>query len=74
MVWGYKVKVMLGGFAALAKSTGTTVSGLCGETRSGSKSNQFDIGETGGATTAKFKTRGYFSKRLIQNLGIWKAW
>ena len=79
MLWGYKVKVIdrgllssadVGGIRSSSKVDKGHSSGLCGETRPGSKSNQFDMGETEGARTAKFKTRGFFSRRLIQNLDI----
>ena len=56
---------MLGGFAALAKLTGATVRD-CVERQNQVASQTNSIRETEGATTAKFKASGYFSRRLIQ--------
>ena len=62
----------VGGFAALAKVDRCHSSGLCGKTKLGGKSNQFETGKQK-AQRLQNKTRGYFSRRLIQNFWQWEG-
>jgi hypothetical protein len=81
VVWGYKVKVIdrgllssadVGGICSSSKVDRGHSLGLCGGKKPGSKSNQFDTGKQK-AQRLQNKTRGYFSRRLIQNFWQWEG-